>query len=259
MKRYKFTIITVCYNAEKYITNTIKSLLQQKFLDYEYIIKDGGSSDRTMEYIYMLTSSMKNVHIISEKDNGIYDAMNIAINMANGDYVYFLNAGDCFIDNAILEKTAKFIGKKNFDVVYGNVALINQSNYCIKKYGKIYSRKIFYLSGDCICHQAMFAKRALFERKQFDIKYKVCADKEWQLYFLSQNVEFVPMYFEIAEVLIDGFSKDHRSDFEKETCECLEKYCKPNQWIYQLILKLKKNKICLCIFRFAEGQIFHKN
>nr|WP_308624399.1 glycosyltransferase family 2 protein [uncultured Eisenbergiella sp.] len=259
MNQYKFSIITVCYNAEKFISETIKSLTKQSFKDYEYIIKDGGSTDKTLEYAYALTGDMKNAYIVSEKDKGIYDAMNIAVGMAKGEYIYFLNAGDYFIDNFVLEKTAAFIESHDDDVVYGNAAMFGQGNYSIKKYGRICSKKLYFLSGDCICHQAMFAKWDLFRKKQFNLNYKVCADKEWQLFFLSQGRSFESMNFEIAVVLTDGFSKEHIKDFENETYECLDIYCKRYKWVYGLILLLKRKYKVLSFFRYVEKKFFYKS
>lgn len=259
MRKYKFTIITVCFNADMYITNTIVSLRQQRFTDYEYIIKDGGSTDRTMDYVYALTEGMNNVNIISGKDKGIYDAMNIAINIAKGDYIYFLNAGDCFINEFVLDKIFDCIKKSDFKVIYGNIVLCSELECHTRKYGKICSSKLYYLSGDCICHQAIFAQKKLFETKQFDISYKVCADKEWQLYWLSRGINFTPIKFEIAEVMIDGFSKRHVDDFEEETIRCLKTYEKSMHWVYKLILKIKKSKLFLSIFRYIEKKCFCKN
>ena len=108
----KFSIITVCYNAEKYIRSTILSVLQQEYKNYQYIIKDGKSSDSTMEIIHELLDGNDRVKIISERDLGIYDAMNEAAELAEGEYVLFLNAGDSFCDGTVLKKADEFLKKK---------------------------------------------------------------------------------------------------------------------------------------------------
>lgn len=255
MNKYKFTIITVCYNAQEHIEKTIKSLLEQDFSDYEYIIKDGKSTDNTMNIVRSLINESDNFHIISERDDGIYDAMNYAVERANGEYIYFLNAGDFFASTSVLKETKLFLEKKEADVVYGDVIQIRDNKKSIRRYGKVCSKKAYFLSGDCICHQAMFAKHELFHEKIFDTNYKVCADKEWQLYHINNKKIFMPMAYEIATVLVEGFSTNHLSDFEDESMRCVEKYCKNMAWIYKCICWMKHNTICVKILR-RIGNIF---
>ena len=107
-KKHKFTIITVCYNSGDKIKRTIQSVIEQKYTDYEYIIKDGASSDDTIRIINSCVPKNENIKIISEPDCGIYDAMNKAVGKAHGEYV-FLNAGDYFINKNILQEIEKFI------------------------------------------------------------------------------------------------------------------------------------------------------
>lgn len=256
MNKYKFTIITVCYNAEKDISKTIKSVLAQSFRGYEYIIKDGMSTDATMDVINSIVSESENIHILSEKDQSIYDAMNIAASRATGEYFFFLNAGDYFCDENVLQRTNSFIELNGADIVYGNVVRVNHGRECVRKYGKICSTNLHFLLGDCICHQAMFAKRELFATKKFDVKYKVCADREWQMFQMKQGATYAPMFFEVAEVLVEGFSKNHVTDLEQETIMCLEQYYKRWSWIYKLILTIKKNKTVANMLRRIEKGIF---
>lgn len=256
MENIRFSIITVCYNAEKYIRDTILSVLQQEYKNYQYIIKDGCSSDSTMDIVHELLDGNKRVKIVSERDSGIYDAMNEAASAAEGEYVLFLNAGDTFCDGTILSKADIYLKKKSADLLYGNVVQINGSNRVVRKYGWIYRKKLFYLTGDSICHQAIFSKRELLERK-FDVSYRVCADREWQLYWLSRKARFVPAPFEVSEVLVDGFSRQHMQEYEKEARRCIHVYLRKVEWIYSLVEGLKRNKAALSLFRTIE-KIFWK-
>ena len=258
MYQYKFTIITVCYNAEKYIKRTIQSVLEQTFQDYEYIIKDGKSSDATLSIVHSLLEETSRIQILADNDQGIYDAMNQAVSLARGGCILFLNAGDCFMDNAVLEKVNKFLENQKTDVVYGNVLQIGKTGEHLRKYGQICSKKFYFLSGDCICHQAIFARKELFEEKNFDTDYLVCADKEWQLYHIKKKRNFAAMNFTVTSVLQEGFSTAHVQDFEKETLQCLEVYCKRTVWIYKIVDWMKHNKFFINILREIENKFFSK-
>lgn len=258
MSKKKFTIITVCYNAEKYITETIESLLCQTCNDYEYIIKDGLSVDRTLEVAHALLDNKENVQMVSCPDKGIYDAMNQAVEMAKGEYIFFLNAGDYFADEKVLARTKEISAKDNGDILYGNIIQIDKEQSYIYKYGEICKSKLYFSIGACICHQAMFAKRELFKNKGFDTTYKVCADREWQLYQIDRKVKMSAMDFEVASVLAEGFSSRHIEDFEQEIIKCLDKYCLKTAWIYRMILKVKKSSVVLFILRVFEKILLTK-
>lgn len=258
MTKKKFTIITVCYNAETYIKETIESLLKQTCDDYEYIIKDGISTDRTLEIVHNLLNGRDNIQIISSPDKGIYDAMNQAVGLATGEYVYFLNAGDCFADREVLNQTKNVIVKNGGDILYGNIIQVSDKTNRIYKYGNICKSKLYFSVGACICHQAMFVKRELFEDKVFDITYKVCADREWQLYQIDKKIKMIAMDYEVASVLMEGFSSRHIEEFEKEIIRCLNVYCSGTAWIYKLILNIKENRIVLFFMRMVEKILLTK-
>ena len=118
------SVITVCLNAEKLIENTIKSILNQDFAGFEYLIMDGLSSDSTVEIAekYSERFAEKEVcfRIISERDNGLYDAMNKGIAHAQGDWINFLNSGDLFIDKFVLQHCMELSQNTKADVLYGN-------------------------------------------------------------------------------------------------------------------------------------------
>ena len=164
MSRCKFTIITVCYNAEKYIEDTINSVLSQTYGSFEYIIKDGQSSDGTMDIVHRLTDSDNRVMIIQGKDRGIYDAMNIAVLQASGEYILFLNAGDAFVNDLVLSKTAEYMTAQTADIYYGDVIEISNKRKSLRVYTEKNSKMWYYSLGACLCHQGMFCKKELFQR-----------------------------------------------------------------------------------------------
>lgn len=255
MSRCKFTIITVCYNAECHIEETIKSVLSQSYREFEYIIKDGQSADRTMELAHSLTDKDNRAIIIQGKDKGIYDAMNIAVSQAVGEYILFLNAGDKFVDEHVLQKVSDYILQEDIDILYGDVIEVGQERSRLRTYTEKNCKMWYYSLGACLCHQAMFCKRKLFREKLFNLQYKVCADREWQMYHLKKGAKAKPLKLAVAEVLVEGFSTAHVTDLEKETYRCVKNYCGGWSLVYRLLFFLKKNKILYSIIQKTEKMI----
>lgn len=175
----KLTIITVCLNAENCIEKTIKSVLNQTFTDYEYIIKDGISNDDTIKIVRSYQKKSDKIIIYSEEDNGIYDAMNKAVLHAKGQYIYFLNAGDELYTNRTLETLFNECGDE--DIIYGDV-LFGDTR---KRYPKVLN-KLYFLNEKMICHQAIIAKKVTLLSHPFMTKYKYCADREWLSYSICR-------------------------------------------------------------------------
>jgi glycosyltransferase involved in cell wall biosynthesis len=173
------SIITVVRNAEATIENTILSVLNQTFTDYEFIIIDGKSSDKTVEIINKYLNKI-NV-FISESDNGIYDAMNKAIKISNGDWLYFLGSDDIFYNNNVLNDIFTKNKLDLFEIVYGNV---------ITKHGKLIFDGEFNLVkhfNKSVCQQAIFYKKSVFTNQLFETKYITTADYVFNINHLSKN------------------------------------------------------------------------
>lgn len=169
----KVSIITVVRNAEDTIEKTILSVINQNFDDYEYIIIDGLSTDSTNNII---TRYKKHISkYISEKDNGIYDAMNKAILLSEGEWIYFLGADDTLYSNHTFSELFADVNT-NIDVFYGDVIFKNS--------GKIFDGEFDYnkMCISCPCHQAVFYKKELFNKfGLFNLKYKINADAEMHI------------------------------------------------------------------------------
>jgi glycosyltransferase involved in cell wall biosynthesis len=121
----KFSIITVTYNAEKVLEDTIQSVISQTYHHIEYIIVDGASKDGTLSIINRYRSRIHTV--VSEPDKGLYDAMNKGIALASGDYLCFLNAGDCFHEDDTLQQMVHTInGNELPDILYGETAIVDK-------------------------------------------------------------------------------------------------------------------------------------
>ncbi len=121
----KITIVTVCYNSEKTISKTIESVIGQTYRDIEYIIIDGASKDRTVEIVNKYREK-HNIVLVSEPDTGLYDAMNKAIVIANGKYILFMNSGDIFADEHVVQKMSTYLESEE-DIIYGNVIRCRKS------------------------------------------------------------------------------------------------------------------------------------
>lgn len=172
----KVSIITVCYQAGQVLEETILSAISQDFDDKEIVIVDGGSKDNTFEIIEKYRNKIS--VFVSEPDKGIYDAMNKAIRLAHGEWVYFLNAGDRFYSKQVLSR----VFNKNTDeisLIYAKVQTINEPTGVNYLNGKKVTYTDFY-SHYPICHQATFTRRKAFEKYQYyQTQYKLVADTTW--------------------------------------------------------------------------------
>lgn len=172
----KVSLITVCYNAAPLIEKTLQSALDQTFQDFELVIVDGGSKDETMAKLTPFVSKIGSK--VSEKDGGIYDAMNKGVAMAKGEYVYFLNAGDSFYDKHVLQDIFGS-SKPTADFLYGRVQTVNEPTGVNYVTGEEVGIKDFYFKYP-ICHQATFARKKIFDEiGGFNTQFKLISDTDW--------------------------------------------------------------------------------
>lgn len=187
----KISIITVCYNAGDTLGRALESLRNQTLRHFESIVIDGLSSDNTAEIINSYSDVVSN--FVSEKDSGIYDAMNKGIAMAQGDYIAFLNADDSYLSDTI-ERVIKAINEVDSpDVVYGN--LIKERVIDSKVYTRLEKPNIERMKETMgIFHPASFCKASLFERfGNFDLRFKLASDYHWMLkvYLGGANFHYI--------------------------------------------------------------------
>lgn len=252
----KITVITVCYQAEKNIARTIESVKHQTYPDIEYIIVDGGSGDGTLAVIEETLGEYP-ARIISEPDKGIYDAMNKGIALAEGKYIHFLNAGDTYYDACVIEKTVSRIRKTGADIVYGDIEyLYPDGSRERRNYGGKCSRQIYYLTGDCINHQAMFASRKLFGKDQFDISLKICADRDWMMKKSKEGAAFHAMGFPVCVYSYDGVSVLRKDDYKKEASFCIRKHYPLGYPIFALFEFMRGNKVLAGILHGVYRVLF---
>ena len=152
------SIITVTYNAEVCLEKTIQSVINQTYKNIEYIIIDGGSSDKTLSIIKKYKKYIK--YWISEPDKGIYDAMNKGIKIAKGDYINFLNAGDFYYENNVLSYLFDNLDK-SVDLLYGDSYLIDQNGVNVRLLKAGVLNRYTVKKGMAACHQSIFIKRQI--------------------------------------------------------------------------------------------------
>ena len=166
------TIVTVCFNSQDTIEETMQSVMKQTYSDKEYLIIDGDSTDHTMDIIGKYTDC-DYLRVTSEPDNGLYDAMNKSLRLAKGDYIIFLNSGDIFCDEKVLEDMAQYL---TADIVYGNVVRKKHSGDVVEKYPGKYKLFWLLLQGKMVSHQVLFTKIDVMRKYGFDESYKITAD-----------------------------------------------------------------------------------
>lgn len=195
------TIVTVVYNGVKTIEETIKSVINQTYLNFEYIIIDGGSTDGTIEIIERYSDKINLFK--SEPDNGIFDAMNKGLLLAKGEWISFMNSGDMFYSLNILNEV---FSKNNdfYEMIYGNVCLYdNQDNYFFKsKTNKIK------INLNAICHQSVFIKTK--SHHLFSLDYKLSADHDL-IYKLVKKGRIRYIDLCVSKILIGGVSSNLKS------------------------------------------------
>lgn len=176
----KISVITVCYNGAGTIKDTLESIASQRHKDFEHLIIDGGSTDGTLEIIRAWRGHP--VRLISESDEGIYDAMNKGIKLSTGDVVAFLNADDFYKDEDVLAQVARVMQAEQLDALYGDVEFFRpgQQDVVLRRYnsGRFTAGRLGW--GWMPAHPALFVRRAVFERYGvFRTDYRIAGDFEF--------------------------------------------------------------------------------
>ena len=188
----KLSIITINYNNLKGLKNTVYSVTKQTWKKFEYIVIDGGSIDGSIEYLE--TQSEKIDYFISEPDKGVYQAMNKGIKKAKGEYLLFLNSGDHFFDNKVLEQNHKYL--KDVDIIYSNLQVVENEKAFIKEYPETLS--FAYFVKDTLPHPATFIKKDAFKKTNlFKENFKIASD--WK-FFIDGICKFNLTYKKIDTI-----------------------------------------------------------
>lgn len=215
----RYSIITINYNNKRGLEHTIKSVIDQTCSSFEYIIIDGGSTDDSIDVI-----KNYNAHIdywVSEKDHGVYHAMNKGVAQANGEYLIFMNSGDCFHSPDVLDSVSKY----EEDIICGKVF---KGNSTIASGHKRPTITLVDLMRGSLPHQAMFIKKYLLLRHPYDERYKILSDWKFCIETLIfDNCSFRNVDTIVADYDISGISTNSNGLLPKEREQILKEIFPP--------------------------------
>lgn len=196
----KVSVITVTFNAADMLEKTLRSVEAQQYVPMEIIIVDGKSTDGTLDIIHRHESRI--TKWVSEPDNGIYDAMNKGVRMATGEWVLFMNAGDTFASDDVLQRVFSE-NRDSFGVLYGDVVKDGGVKKAPSEY-YLYHRMLF-------CHQSSLTRRRLLLRSPFDTNHRLSADYKFFIVKYLGGIKFGYVGFPIANFDTTGVSNARRS------------------------------------------------
>ena len=221
----KISIITVVYNNEKTINEAIESVLNQNYQNIEYIVIDGGSKDGTLSKINEYKNRIS--YFVSERDNGLYDAMNKGIKAATGDVVGILNSDDLYQDlNVIKDVMKNFIENEKIDILYGDLVYVKNDDISkvVRNWKSKPYYKNFFENANVPPHPSLFLRRRVYEQAGlFNLDYKIAADYELMLR-IFKNHNFNSKYINrlIVRMRLGGASNASFSSIVKQNKEVLK-------------------------------------
>ena len=220
----RISIITVCFNSANTIAETLASVAAQSHPDVEHIIIDGGSTDSTLQVIK--THGAHVAKLISEKDKGIYDAMNKGIALATGDIVGFINADDFYLGSEVLSKVAEVFASPAVDACYGDLCYVGQENTAktVRYWKSSVFQPLAFEDGWCPPHPTFFVRRLIYQQfGEFNLSYKIAADVELMMRFLEVckiRSHYIPEV--LVHMRMGGTTNKSLSNIIKQNVEILK-------------------------------------
>lgn len=234
----KISIVTINFNNLKGLKETISSVAGQKYDNKEIIVIDGGSTDGSAEYISQNKSLF--VFSVSEKDKGIYNAMNKGVSHATGDYVIFMNSGDCFFDDNVIKDV--FNSSSDADIIYGcTLCRTSNDRAWLRRPHALNVMETNHISA--ICHQSAFIKTSLMQSIGYDERLRILADYDFFCKCYRNGVSFQEVNKIISVYDFTGISASPKSRRQSYVEMCLIHGEKPSDFKYrkhQLIGKVKR-------------------
>lgn len=250
LERPIITCITICKDCKNDFEMTMNSILRQDNESIEVVVIDGGSTDGTTNAIsnYHKKFIKENIKFtsLSEPDNGIYDAMNKGIDLASGEWLIFMNAGDRFASDDVINSLYEDFTNKNVDVLYGDFYIQYSKDEIVERL----SNSLEMMNKALItCHQAIFTRAELMKKRKFCEKYKIIADYEWYLNLYLNKGRF--LYVSQFVCVFDGNGISSTREYDV-FCECLS--IRKEHKVLQnseIIIKVKK-VIMYCLYRIQS-------
>jgi glycosyltransferase involved in cell wall biosynthesis len=222
MRSVFFSIIIPSYCSEKTIRASIDSIIDQSSKNYEILVIDGLSSDKTLEIVGSYGSTIQKV--VSEKDRGVYDAINKGIKLASGEYIYILGSDDKLFESNILENIQSMVGADRPQLIYGNVENVGRQHRAVPAIHQSSFDTYLFLK-NTLHQQGCFYHHSLFSEKKFNAEYKILGDYDFHLQLFQEKISSLQIHTTVATCEAQGLSKR----FTKE--------------LYQEELKIKKQRL----------------
>lgn len=244
----KISVITCTYNAARELQRTVDSVLEQSYAKVEHLIIDGQSKDATLDIARRYKNESDEaaqgheVVLLSESDNGLYDAMNKALRMATGDYLVYLNAGDIFPSDNTLEMVADSVGEDETlpAVLYGDTDIVDDEGRFLRHRRLAPPKHLTwrsFLQGMLVCHQAFYARTDIARQNPYDLTYRFSADVDWCIRVMKeaerQNLALRYVNEVVCHYLDGGMTvKNHRASLK----ERFHIMCRHYGWLSTIIM-----------------------
>jgi glycosyltransferase involved in cell wall biosynthesis len=222
----KISIITVCYNSEKHIKTAIESVINQTYKNIEYIVVDGASKDSTVDIIKSYGDKI--TKFVSERDKGIYDAMNKGFQMATGDYLAVINSDDFYMSNNAIESVVNELNKKQTDSLFADLIYVEENN--TDKQVRYWKSNEFvkgsFKKGWHPAHPTFFVKNEIYKKYgYFDLSFKLAADFELMLRFLEKHqISSCYLPKPIIKMRLGGATNKNFKNIYNQNIECFRAF-----------------------------------
>jgi len=239
------SIITITYNAEKWLETTIRSVLAQTCTDYEYLIIDGASKDNTVAIAERYCSEFQGrMHIYSEPDKGLYYAMNKGLALAHGDFVWFMNAGDQIFSPDSLKNITNLISN-NVDIIYGKAYIVNENGEYLSEHHKktpSHLTRWSLLNGLVVSHQAILVRRSI--APDFNTEYRISADYDWVVNCVCKSRKNIYLDDYLCKFMAGGVSNKQKKRSLMERFTIMRKH-------YGIVLTLLAHLLIVIKYPFS--------
>ena len=217
----RISIIIATYNAENKIINCVESILSQKYNNIELIIIDGGSSDKTIEILDEYSNNIS--YLISEKDSGIYDALNKGLAVATGEFIYVMGADDRLCDENVFQAFIDISRIHIADIYYGNFIQIFNHNYKVRIVPRKIISRTYLFRNFGINHQSILARKKTLI-SGFDTRYKISSDLDWLIKSFNSGFKFQYMDIDVTNYSMTGTSALYVENLIDDICDIYSRY-----------------------------------